>query len=267
MKIIHRISVTATPSVRQDLRLVDIIVDDGFVSFDLNEDDDRWKIVEPRLKEWGAVDVPQTKFTARELRDAEWLQMAPSWHHGYPQPDEDNFGYRSITYDTEEHCQSCGITGRQKAPFRMKSEPKWGARSILQLNWVFDEYFATPSAYRGVFAPLNVLSRGVENSAGDRQLDTVVQLVVSTEVSVALDGYPAVPCGFCSRKKFEPIVRGKFPVLKDTPSSHLSHTRQYFGSGGSAHRAIIVSQELYRAILDRKLKGATFVPVCTPSAT
>ena len=236
-------------------------VAEGFITFEISEDDERWQSLEHCLGNWNAVDVPSTKFTTGELKRAEWLRMIPNWHHGYPQPNEEDCGYLKVTFDSEKQCSSCGIRGPQKAPFRMKAEPKWGQRSILQLNWVFDEFFVTPTAHQNVFACFDVLSRTVENTRGDQELSTAVQLDIRGETCLALGDYSGVCCKTCSRQKFEPIAKGEFPQLESPPLHHISRTAEYFGSGASAHRAVIVSQALYRAIIGRELKGTRFVPV------
>lgn len=35
--------------------------------------------------------------------------ISPSWncHHGYPQPDEEHFGYLQATYDPTNYCKHC----------------------------------------------------------------------------------------------------------------------------------------------------------------
>ena len=46
------------------------------------------------------------------------------------------------------------IGAKQVSPFRMKESPNWGRRSILQMNWLFDEYFVKPEVWNAVFQPL-----------------------------------------------------------------------------------------------------------------
>jgi hypothetical protein len=36
---------------------------------------------------------------------------------------------------------------------------------------------------------------------------------------------------------------------------------EFFGSGGSAWNALIVSADVYKTVCERKLKGFTFVPL------
>jgi len=251
----HRVSLATTPTIRHELGSFGIRVGEGFVSFELDEDDERWAALSAKLSPWQAVDLAYTRFTIAELRRAEWLQMLGTWHHGYPQPDEEDFGYLTVSYDSDHRCALCGIGAVQKAPFRMKGEPKWGGRRILQLNWVFDE------VYEDVFASLGVASRVVLDSTGTRELETVVQLVAAERVSAVLDGYDGQVCPACGRVKYTPITRGFFPKLQTAPTAHLARTNEYFGSGASAYNAILISQEVFRRLRARSVKGVGFVPV------
>jgi hypothetical protein len=261
MKIVHRVSLATTPENRRVLESAGINVGNGFVSFELNEEDESWQTLAPKLAEWQAVDVPTTTFSTKELKAAEWLQMTPQWHHGYPQPDEDGFGYLEVTCDATGRCAECGAGAKQKAPFRMKGEPKWGKRGILQLNWVFGEYFSTPEVWKNVFEPLGVAARLVLDGVGSRKLETVVQLVVTEEASVKLDGYSEASCNSCTRLKYAPVARGMFPALQRVPVGHIARTKQLFGSGASAYQAVLVSQTLFRKLEEYKTKGIGFVPL------
>ena len=68
----------------------------------------------------------------------------------------------------------------------MKGEPRWGRRSVLQLNWVFDEYSATPEVWNAVFRPIGVESMPVLGRRG-KVLTTVVQMVIDERVPVDVD--------------------------------------------------------------------------------
>jgi hypothetical protein len=137
------------------LRLV--APDDTFLNLRVYEEAREWPHVEALLRRYQAIDICRTEFAPAELRGASWLEVRPDWHHGYPMPDDDG-GYLRATYDLGQYCATCGAGTVQRAPFRMRAEPKWGRRSILQLNWVFDQYFVRPDLHEGVFAPLGVES-------------------------------------------------------------------------------------------------------------
>lgn len=261
MQIIHRVSVASSAAVRKELAAFGITVPvDGLATFVVEEGEcEAW----PALRDWissrKAVDIVTTKFSDKEILEADNLELVPDWHHGYPQPDEDNLGYRRKTYDLTEWCQVCGIGMKQRAPFQLKSEPKWGARSILQLNWVFDEYFVTPEIWSTVFQAHAVACRPVEDTRG-RELKTVVQLVISEEVSVIDTNLPKECCRTCGREKLLPVARGPFPRLKKGPRV-IAKTQQAFGSGQQADKRVIISTPLARALLASNVKGASVRPV------
>jgi len=260
MKIVHRISVNADQSDRESLKRLGVSIESGFVSFEVEESDGRW----PRLEEWcekhQAVDDPRTEFSSTELSSADWLALAPEWHCGYPQPDEDKFGYLNATYDLKNFCAACGIGLEQKAPFQMKAEPRWGRRNITQLNWVFDEYFLTTALWQAVFAPAQIPSRPVLNMHGE-VMRTVVQLVVETRAVIDTEGLLGQPCRMCGAIKYPPVARGFFPRLKGEPSSSVARTNIYFGSGASANRVVLVSQRIRRELISAGAQGVSMIPI------
>lgn len=264
MRIIHHISINTTSEIRRELAALGVVVGQGLVSFDLDECHESW----PRVRSWirrrKAVDVVHTKFSSEEIAAAQWLELIPAWHHGYPQPDEEHFGYLRATYDLTDYCTSCGIGAKQRAPFLIRTEPKWGRRGVLQLNWVFDEFFVTPDVWEGVFKPYGIDRRAVLSSRG-AELSTVVQLVPKApEVAVETDDLTGQRCATCGRIKYLPVTRGPFPALVSEPSAKMTKTKQYFGSGASAHRRVIISQDVARALAEMKIRGASMRPVATP---
>ena len=263
MQIIHRISISSTPEIRSELAAMGIVVGaSGLVTFEVDEGHEAWAALPPWIARRKAVDIVSTKFSKRELADARWLTLEPSWHHGYPQPDESRFGYRKATCAVDGFCEQCGIGLKQKAPFQMKSEPKWGRNGILQLHWVFDEFFVTPEVWSTIFKPNGVGCRPVLDTTG-AELKTVVQLVIQQEVSVVVEGLAAERCTRCGRLKSLPVARGAFPPLANEPSVRMAKTREYFGSGASAYKGILVSQDVARGLAAEKVRGASVRPVAT----
>lgn len=194
MRIVHRISIAATPEVRAELAMLGVVVGtSGMVTFEVDESHEKW----PDLKEWTlkrrAVDITRTHFSKKEVDEARWLVWVPDWHHGYPQPDDGASGYLDATYELADACAQCGIGLKQKAPFRMKAEPRWGRKGVLQLNWVFDEFFVRPDVWETIFKPRGVACRPVIDAKG-AELKTVVQLVAEEEVGVAVEGLSAETC-------------------------------------------------------------------------
>ncbi|UTT62904.1 hypothetical protein [Microcella humidisoli] len=264
MKIMRRIAAQSSPQVARELGELGIQVSpDGHFGFWFDESDSRWPAVVDWLASHGRSFedlISTTRFTNGELKAAEWHEFSTDWHWSYPQPNDDVFGYRKVTYDDSEFCPHCGIGLRQVAPFRMRGEPRWGRRSVLQLNWVFDELFVTPELWDSVFKPLGVPAREVHNSRGEA-LTTVVQLVVDDLVDLEMGAYPPRRCGVCGIEKFDPVSRGFFPAPRTKPTAAMCRSNQWFGSGARAFRAIMASREVYAQLQEAMAKGAVFVPV------
>ncbi len=157
-------------------------------------------------------------------------------------------------------CPECWIGRRQKAAFRMRGEPKWGRKGILQMNWVFDEFFVPPAVYDEVFAPFGVGGRHVESGAG-RKLETVVQLVVDELADVEVTGCGSWECPGCGRAILWPVVRGPFPSLVQEPAGAMVHTRQFISGGGTAYRRVLVRADLAQAMREAGLRSALYKPV------
>jgi len=150
-----------------------------FETYDITEDDSRWPRVASCISRYleisqairgypisgpGAADRVWTEFSADERKRATFLAMG-AWYHGYPQPEEfspdassriDRLPYLRQTYDFSEACEECWKEGRQIAPFRMKKAPVWGRRSMLQLEWVREEFFVKPDVYECIFRPFGM---------------------------------------------------------------------------------------------------------------
>ena len=123
-----------------------------------------------------------------------------------------------------------------------------------------DEFFVTPDVWATVFEPHGIASWPVLKRGGG-ELQTVVQLDVVEEVSVRTVGLDGEACADCGRFKFLPIRRGPLPELVEEPSGHMAKTREYFGSGASAHHAVVLSRAVGEAMRAAKLRGASMHPV------
>jgi hypothetical protein len=234
--------------------------EDLLITFEIDETHPAWPDVEKWIVRRDPLDFVMTHFSRAEVELASWLELEPDWHYGYPQPNEDSFGFLEATYDLSGYCRHCGVGLKQVAPFQMKFEPKWGRNRILQLNWVFDEYFVTPDVWRDIFEPIGVGCRSVR-SPKKGELKTVVQLAVEEKISISTEGMTANTCEYCGRVKYEPVKRGPFPALRGRPTKDIVRTVEYFGSGSSANRGVLVSQRLHAALRIAKVRGASFRPV------
>ena len=263
MQITHRISVGSTAQVRRELAAMGWLVGTGdattgnVVTFEVDESHSNWGALSAWIARNGAGDFIVTTFSKSEIGAAAWLELQPDWHWSYPQPED---GYEAETYDLSEYCEHCGLGLKQRAPFRMRGEPKWGRRGILQLNWIFDEYFVTPDVWASIFRPLGVSSMQVTDAKG-RELKTVVQLGINERVGIATEGLDSEVCPKCRRTKYLPVTRGPFPALVGEPSIPVIKTSTYFGSGASAHAAVLVSQGAARALAAGNIRGASVRPV------
>lgn len=115
MHVNHRVSVSSSSEASRELTALGVEVSAGaglLISFDIEEGDPRWPAVSCWIERRRAGDLVRTTFTEAEQAAAAWLEMEPSWHHGYPQPDEDSFGYLTATYDLKDYCERCGIGRR-----------------------------------------------------------------------------------------------------------------------------------------------------------
>lgn len=217
-------------------------------AFEIAESDPRWPAVEEWIRGRHFVDIVATRFSPEEVAEAKWLVLSSS-HHGYPCPE----GYAAVTYS--EICETCGWRGRQIAPFRMRGEPRWGRRGLMQLNWVYDEVFAKPEVWKRFFEPRGVECLPVLDAKG-HALKTVVQLVSQGEFGV--DAKAQDTCLACGASRYVFPVRGRFSRLREEPSGELVRTSQFFGSG---FRPILVSQRLGRELLDNEIRDAFLAPV------
>jgi len=267
MRIIHRVSVGSDEKMRRELASLGVVVGEGnelasnLVTFEIDEEHRSWSAIQAWIARTDAVDIVETKFSPEEIEKARWLEPEIGWYHGYPQPKELEFGYLQATYDLTDYCERCGIGLKQKAPFQMKREPKWGSKGILQLNWVFDEYFVTPKVWKEVFEPHGIECRSVLSVSGTK-LETVLQLVIGDEVDIVEAGLATEgSCSKCGRTKFVPVTRGPFPALTRDPSAAVEKTKQYFGTGASAFKGIVVTKALADTLLAKKLRGVSFRPV------
>lgn len=262
MKKVHTITFSHEEIIKHKLKKIGIPVRDDFtLNFKVAEDDSQWDEVKKLMKEFHGLDICHVQFTPKELRAVSWLVMTPRWHHGYPQPEDD---YREKTYNLTSYCEKCGIGKFQKYPFRMMKEPRWGARHILQLNWVFDAYFVKPDVWEQVFKPKGVGGLPVLHHKTGTTLKTVVQLKVDTilDDGLEMNGFPYEVCKKCNRKKYLPISYSAFPPMKGVPRDiHAAKSKEYFGSGAAAFRAFFISQALYAEIDKHQLKGVDFVVV------
>ena len=257
------------------------------VHFEISENHPLWPQIRELATKYDAFCgmAVRVEYSRADIAGAAWLGIRATRHRGYPQPEDD---YSYAVWDPSGYCDRCGIRTTQRKPFRFKSEPR-GRDSFLQLNWVFDEFFVRPEV-RELFEDAGVTGVGyspcIHHSSG-RRLESLSQLLilnvlpqglVSTELNTVTckpnneegpitamggrlrypDDYP-----YCGRVKYHWPLLGRTTyaaeIFRDAPDIVKSH--EWFGSGGSASREVVVSQKICKLIIDHKLRGLSFVPV------
>lgn len=234
------------------------------VFFVISENAPLWPDVSRLMQENDIKDsFIHTEFSKGERKSAPFLELG-AWYNGYPQP-EDNYDYHETTYNRPNFCEKCCIGKIQQGPFRLRGEPKWGRRSIMTLNWIHNEFFVRPEVWHDVFKPFGIGCRPVLKHSTGEELKTVVQLDVTkmADSLLCLDGYPIETCEVCGQLKYHPIARGFFPKFSGLVDGDMFRTQEWFGSGGKAFQAVIVSNQLYQEMEAKKIKGAEFMPMAS----
>lgn len=241
----------------------------GIMSLDIFQSDTRWESIRHYVQKYKLVCLCETLFSAEELNAAQWLMVRSKWRNGYPQP-EGKFAYEEITYDGSL-CNHCGIGLRQKNPFRIKATPKWGNRHFMMLNWVEDELFLTD------YAKNYLLEQGftgftfteVQNKNGTCAMHGIHQMSISTETKPGfVNGQRNVQnvyvCPLCGQMKYHPSGIGMYAFQKEALDNmpDICRTFEHFGWGKSAHRMILIRQDVYRAITSNHMdRGLVFSPL------
>ncbi len=209
-----------------------------------------------------------------------WYELFTTGYFGYPQPEGT---YALETYD-DSHCDRCAIGGNQVAPFRMRSEPNARHSQFLKLNWGFDEIFVRPEV-RLVFESLAFEGfefESVLHHKSGKALETIHQLRIHSTLPVALvpDGLQTVTCKpnneeglpwygggqpryapdyrYCGRVRYhwpqsQPL---RFYANAFSTAPDIVKSLEWFGSGGSASRAILASERVIAVIENNGWCGA-----------
>ena len=260
MRTKHHVFVAVDPERAKTFSRFGIQLTGRFDSFDIFDEDANWPEVANLIERYKLTKMSYTTFTKGELNQANYLDIGASGHTGYPMPDDD-FGYQSITYDSSNVCNKCWNGVVQIAPFRFRNAPSWGSKSIMQLNWVYDQFFVKPETWEEVFQPFGIGCKEVIHHRRKIVLDEVVQLDISTLVDLKMDDneYRFEICPECGKKRYHPGLYGYYPEPAATDAAMFKST-QVFGSGGSSFRRVMISRALYKKLLEVKFKGLYFHP-------
>jgi hypothetical protein len=208
-----------------------------------------------------ALDTTVLIFTDDEKNNAKYLVILVNWDNGYPMPDGDG-GYKKLTYDDTNYCNTCGIGLMQKEPFRLRKAPNWGGhKKVFSLNWVYDELFVRKDFYDNLLKPLGIGSKEVLLYKKETVIEDTVQLVIpNTDAALNLEDCPFQVCKDCNRKRYDLINNGFFPEFNEHVGSlPILKSLEWFGTGANARKYIIVSQELRREFVKNKI-SATYIP-------
>jgi len=230
----------------------------------ISESHPAWPEARVIIEKLHGVHVVTTEFTKAERAGAQYLAMGGAWGCGYPQPESD-FGYQEVTYDLSRCCPVCSVGKVQKAPFRMRREPGWSKRNIVQLTWVDDEYFVKPEIWEKVFKPFGIGCRPVIHHRDDKELKSVVQLDISetADAPLELEGCRSEACPAKGHIKYHGVSRGFFPPFRSPQKAPILKSQEWFGSGGSAGKSVFASSDLYRAMREHKVRLGYFWPLAS----
>jgi hypothetical protein len=254
MKIIHRIYGEFTKQHQVLLSRLGKEVKVGFDGFEIEENEAFHNLMvhfpEPRF-----YDSYGTLFETKEIDAAQYLVAEPVWGaNGYPMPDND-FGYFESTYGNGNICRSCGIVSKQAAPFALKKEPEWKNRKMFGLHWAFGEVFVPTEVYEEVFRSKGVEGMQVLHWKKKTPIEGVVQLIIPiSSVALKMGNHPSEVCSKCGKRKYNPQNRGFLAGFETPTDVEMVKSQEYFGSGASAFRKIIVSQGFRKELMKQGIK-------------
>jgi hypothetical protein len=258
------------------------ILGPGISVLQVTEDQPVWPEVERLIAKYGLWDHAGAVYSKRDLDTAEWLTIVATNAQHYPEPGD--LSYFEQTYDPSS-CGRCGIHGEQVAPFRISGEPKAKTYEFLQLHWVYDEYFVRVPAQEGLtragitgvdFGPLLVSAKGaVSREAAQMNVRTTLPPALDTSGLQEITCMPNNEEGFepgdasrrtlpyCGQVKYHHYLRGPLRFDRGALEGTLDvvKTAEWFGSGGSAERLVVVSQRFRQVVVAAKWRGLRFKPI------
>ncbi|MBR5932585.1 MAG: hypothetical protein IK002_01220 [Treponema sp.] len=231
--------------------------------FDIGENDKKWPIVKKILMQnkTSIIDNQyKTSFTKKELSQSKNFVMEPMCHLLYPEPQID-FGYEKTTYDSTQACSFCGQGMKRQDLFSIKKEPAWGNKDIIQLNWVFDEFFVTEKLKELLMREFKVNFLPVKIFGKDAYCKNMFNLEIKSIVTIEDVSYLNFEkCPVCGKIKYAMCHNNYFPKISKM-DSFIAWTAEYFGSGHSAFRQVIINRNLYDFFIQNNIKGVNFIPV------
>lgn len=226
-------------------------------SFEIAEDHPSWSEAQHLAEKFKITDFVRTEFSDLELGSAQVLCMIATGNKSFPEPSE-NRGYLDATYDLSEYCVRCGTGLRQVRPFQigLTSNPN---RTILQLNWIFDEFFVDQEVWAAVFEPFDIKTWPVLSSKTGEILDSIVQLRISQRSHMRLVIEKLTICSDCGRSKFPIEFRRFAPSPVDIPAP-IFKSIECFGPDANSINRVFVSSSVFKEIRRARLRGVSFYP-------
>lgn len=237
----------------------------GHMYFTVDEDDRYYEIRKRFEERWKPLlwshDGFAYEYSSEEFEKSEYFLLRCGNTCGYPQPDED-FRYKSISFDAEKICSKCGCGRVQTNDLRVNKLSKHGFWTFF--SWLVDEFFVSEKVYEEVFAPHGIEKRSVIK--GGKVVDGVYQLVIPViDESLDLSDRDHWKCPVCGETKYTMNHRQYpfFPQHKN-PLPGIYKTKEYFGAGHDSHQAqhqIIISKDVADKLLKSKdLKKEWLIP-------
>lgn len=268
MNIIHRITIRTDGPATGLFESLGFRIKAGIINgYDIGESDSKWPHVQEAIKRFGNDVIGdfqfKTEFTKDEINSASFSILFPKWHFEYPQPSNE-FGYKAITYRPGAGCRKCGVGLEQQNPFSIKRAPDWGKRNILQLNWVFGEYFVSKDMKKKIEGKIpDIRFLEVVKYRQGTVVDDIFQMVVERHVLLSIpQDMKSEVCDACHSQKYLPHTRGPFPMPLETDFA-IAKSREWFGSGGSARQEVIISRSTRDIFCEAGIVGAGFTPCGT----
>jgi hypothetical protein len=264
MDVIHRVSFRTDSPATNFFEAEGFKIRQGIINgYDIGENDPRWPRIQEAIMRYKIMDYQyKTDFTKKEIDEAEFLVMSPKTLFEYPMPSDD-FGYRKTTYNPSIGCQKCGIGFEQQNPFSIRKTPKWGQKNMIQLNWIFDEYFISKELKEKLECEISdVHFIEVLKYPKGIPLDDIFQMVIEKYVSLVLPEHAVFKvCDMCKSIKYMPgiLARG-FQPMPQKKDFAVAQSQEFFGDGGSAFRITLISKSFYQLLIELGVKGVDFIP-------
>jgi len=288
MDINHRICEFNNKKLLKNLNKINIEYDfdDKIKSIIVNitESHQKWPEFKNLIKKYDLFDLESVKYSKKEIDSADWLLLRSQGHFGYPQPENN---YEEISFETNNYCKRCGIFLTQKAPIRFRKYPKIKSH-FFKLNWIMDEFFIKKEV-KSIFEFNNidvdyikpVVHKNNEPILDYYQINIKHILpfglksdklnIESCEININEKKINDVDWNFrypkeypsCNQIKYNYPTRDfiQFKSEAFDKSPDIVKSKEFFGSGGEAHRLVIISKKLKNIIEENNFRGVVFEPI------